>query len=387
MRIGVDAHMLGLNETGNETYVFELLRALASLTLDDRILVYVERPEALPAEFKHAPHISIVPYRTKSGTRRLLLELPRLAARDRLDVLHISYNAPLHLPVHCALVVTVHDISFEHFPRFFSRRLRAFLRTSVPRSVRAAQHVITDTENAKWDIVKTYRLSPDKITVTHYAAGAHFRVINDAAQLRAIRAKYKTGDRFVLAVGNLQPRKNWERLIRAFARAAGDGALPHKLVMVGQRHWQNAPILEAAGRLGEQVVITGYVSPDDLLLLYNAAEVFAFPSLYEGFGLPVLEAMACGTPVITSNVSSLPEIAGDAALLVDPYREQQIAEALARMMQDEGFRAELGARGLARAREFSWDRTARQTLEVYHTAAINKRSSRQAHLAHDPFRQ
>ena len=177
----------------------------------------------------------------------------------------------------------------------------------------AAQQVITDTENAKRDLVQTYHLSPDKITVTHYAAGAQFRRISDQDSLNAIRARYGTGERFILAVGNLQPRKNLERLIQALAHAKAEGGLPHKLVIVGQRAWRDAPILKAAQGLANEVLLTGYVPADDLPLLYNAAEVFVYPSLYEGFGLPVLEAMACGTPVIASNVSSLPEIAGDAA--------------------------------------------------------------------------
>lgn len=372
MNIGIDAHMLGHNETGNETYILELVRALARRESHDTFLVYVEKPDALPTEVRTAPHIRIVPYMTRSGARRLLRELPQRAAQDNLDVLHISYNAPLHLPAHCALVVTVHDISFEHFPEFFSLHLRTFLHASVPRSARAAQMVITDTASAKHDLVMTYQLAPDKIAVTHYAAAPQFRHITDPAAVQVIRTRYNTGSRFILAVGNLQPRKNLERLIEAFAQAKREYALPHKLVIVGQRLWREAPILQAARELGENVILTGYVPAEDLPLMYNAAEIFVYPSLYEGFGLPVLEAMACGTPVITSNVSSLPEIAGDAAHLVDPYSVAEIATALVRVSQDAAYRAELSERGLAQARLYSWERTAQQTLEVYHAAAARK---------------
>lgn len=381
MNIGIDAHMLGHNETGNETYVLELVRALARIESHDTFLVYVENPAVVPAEVQSAPHMRVVPYVTRSGARRLLRELPQRAAQDNLDVLHISYNAPLRLPAHCALVVTIHDISFEHFPEFFSLHLRTFLHASVPRSARAAELVITDTASAKHDLVMTYRLAPDKISVTHYAAAPQYQRIRDEGAIEQIRMHYGTGARFILAVGNLQPRKNLERLIRAFAQAQPEHALPHKLVIVGQRLWQDAPILQAARGLGDKVILTGYVPAADLPLLYNAAEIFVYPSLYEGFGLPVLEAMACGTPVITSNVSSLPEIAGDAAHLVDPYNVSEIAAALVRVSQDEAYRAELSGRGLAQARLYSWERTAQQTLAVYRAAAARKRAGVHAAVA------
>lgn len=378
MNIGIDAHMLGHNETGNETYILELVRALARRESGDTFFVYVETPAALPPEIRGASPVRVVQYTARSGLRRLLWELPRRAQEDRLDVLHISYNAPLRLNAACALVVTIHDISFEHFPQFFSRPLRAFLQFSVPRSARAAHQIITDTEHAKTDLVKTYGLPAAKVTVTHYAAGAQYRPMHDPSALAAVRLKYNTGEPFVLAVGNLQPRKNWTRLIRAFLQAKRVARLPHKLVIVGQRQWQDAAILQAARDDPDALLLTGYVPATDLPLLYNAAQMFAYPSLYEGFGLPVVEAMACGTPVITSNVSCMPEIAGDAALLVDPYHEAEIAAALVRLASDSTYRSELGAAGLARARAFAWERTAQQTLEVYRRAMQERGWTRRA---------
>ena len=368
MNIGIDAHMLGHHETGNETYVLELARAFAEHDSGDTFFLYVEAVDGLPREIRVAPHMRVIQYATRSPLRRLAWELPQRALADRLDVLHMSYNAPRRVPPPCALVVTIHDISFEHFPEFFPRRLRAFLRLSVPRSARAADQIITATANAKQDLITRYRLPAEKIAVTHYAAGAQFRRIKDATLLAAVRAKYQTGDPFMLAVGNLQPRKNWTRLIRAFRHAKHTAQLPHKLVIVGQRSGLDASILEAACDDPDAVILTGYVPAEDLPLLYNAAQLFAYPSLYEGFGLPVVEAMACGTPVITSNVSCLPEIAGDAALLVNPYLETEIADTLVRLASDSSYRAELSARGLARARAFSWERTAQQTLDAYRRA-------------------
>lgn len=369
MNIGIDAHMLGHNETGNETYVLELLRALARRDGEDTFFVYVENPGVLPPEIHTARHMHIMSYKTRSRIRRLMRELPQRAARDQLDVLHISYNAPARLPPACALVVTVHDISFEEHPEWFPWKLRALLKWSVPRSARLARQVLTDTECAKNDLVRLYRIPTEMIQVTPYAADTRFCPISDPSAMEALRAKYNTSDHFVLAVGNMQPRKNWVRLMEAFARAKQQHDLPHKLVIVGQRLWLADPVFAYARALGDAIVLTGYVPDADLPMLYNAADVFCYPSLYEGFGLPVLEAMACGTAVITSNLSSLPEVAGDAARLVNPYAVNEIADALGEILSDPSYRRALGAKGQARAQLFSWARTAQQTIEAYHRAA------------------
>lgn len=370
MNIGIDAHMLGQNETGNETYILELVRALAQRETGDTFFVYVEAPEVLPPDVRAARHVRVVQYATRSGMTRLLRELAQRAARDKLDVLHISYNAPLRLPTACALVVTIHDISFEEHPEWFPRKLRAFLKWSVPRSARMARAILTDTQSAKSDLVRLYRLPHEKVFVTPYAAHARFQPIHDQEALRQVRAKYNTSDKFVLVVGNMQQRKNLVRLMQVFAKVKRTRALPHKLVIVGQSLWRAEEAMARARALGDSVVLTGYVPDADLPLLYNAADIFCYPSLYEGFGLPVLEAMACGTPVIASNVSSLPEVAGDAARLVDPYDEHAIAEALRELAENDALRHTLRVKGLAHARQFSWERTAQQTLQVYERAAM-----------------
>ena len=376
MNIGIDAHMLGHNETGNETYILELVRALAQQKTNDTFFVYAEQLDALPREVHDAPHMRVMHYKTRSSVVRLLRELPERAARDQLDVLHLSYNAPLTLPASCALVLTIHDISFEEHPEWFPRKLRAFLKWSVRRSAQMARAILTDTECARADLVRLYRLPPEKITVTHYAADARFHPIADTRALAAIRAKYKTSDHFVLAVGNMQPRKNLARLMQAFAQVKRAHKIEHKLVLVGQQLWLAQEVLEQARLLGDDVILTGYVPDADLPLLYNAADVFCYPSLYEGFGLPVLEAMACGTAVITSNTSSLPEVAGDAALLVNPYAVDEIANALHQILTNRARREQLQLEGIARARLFSWERTARQTEQVYQHAANGARVSK-----------
>lgn len=368
MNIGIDAHMLGQNETGNETYILELVRHAPRHAPAHQFFVYVEHPDAAPEQARAYPNVRVVPLKTHSATARLAWELPRRAAADALDVLHISYNAPPHLPRQCALVVTIHDISFETHPEWFPARLRWFLKASVRRSARAAQQVITVSEWCRSELLKTYRLAPERISVTYEAASEAFHPNPERGAVDAVRAKYHTGAQFILAVGNVQSRKNHLRLLEAFVLARAQG-LTHKLVLAGQAHWQADSVLRAARALGDAVVVTGYVPAADLPMLYNAADVFCYPSLYEGFGLPVLEAMACGVPVITSNVTALPEVAGDAAWLLDPHDVNGLARALYVTARDEQRKNEMRTRGLARAKQFSWARLAEQTIAVYERAA------------------
>lgn len=369
MNIGIDAHMLGQKETGNETYILELSRHVPRGAPAHQFFIYVENPDAVPPELREHPNVRIVPLKTRSAVQRLLWELPRRAAVDALDVLHISYNAPLRLPPACALVVTIHDISFEHHPEWYSLPLRLFLRTSVRRTAHAAHQIITVSDWCRDDLINTYHLSPGQVRVTPEAASDAFHPHADRAALDAVRVKYRTGDHFILAVGNVQPRKNHLRLLHAFALAREGGLTSHKLVLAGQAGWHAEAVLQYANTLGDAVVLAGYVPGAELPLLYNAAEMFCYPSLFEGFGLPVLEAMACGTPVITSDVTALPEVAGDAAYLTDPYNVQELARALQHVANDPDRQRDLRTRGLARSKQFSWEHLADQTVAVYERAA------------------
>ena len=367
--------MLGHHETGNGTYIFELVKALAELDTADEFFIFVENRSELRTEAENH-RLHIVELSTRSPIIRLLVTLPRLAAHYHLDLLHVTYNAPLFCP--CPSIVTVHDISFEKFPQWFSPRDRVVLKTFVPRSVRRAAGIITATEFTKRELVETYQIAPNKVVVTPYAAGEQFRPVHDQALLSQVRAKYQTSNHFILAVGNLQPRKNLVRLIEAFAQVKQTKAAPHKLIIVGKNQWQSSIVFERVkqSELNNQVIFTGFVPDEDLPLLYNAADVFVYPSLYEGFGLPVIEAMACGTPVISSNVASIPEIAGaGAACLVNPYNTNELAQALVRVLSNRAFQEELREKGLERARQFSWRKTAEQTVEIYHqTLGVEERT-------------
>jgi glycosyltransferase involved in cell wall biosynthesis len=298
---------------------------------------------------------------------RARLPWPVETMTGRVALLHATdFTLPPTLPGTRTLL-TVHDLSFVRVPETASPSLKAYLDAVVPRSVRRADHVLADSEATRDDLIALYGTPPNKITVLWSGVDSRFAPVRDPAKLEDIRQRYKLpSGPFVLSVGTVQPRKNYGRLIEALAYLRGD--MPDLgLVIVGGRGWLDDPIYAALDEhsLRDAVVFTGFAVDEDLPALYSLARVVALPSLYEGFGLPVLEAMACGTPVVTSNVSSLPEVAGDAALLVDPLDVAALTESLRRLLTDETLRADLITRGRGRAASFTWERAARQLLGVY----------------------
>jgi glycosyltransferase involved in cell wall biosynthesis len=288
--------------------------------------------------------------------------------RDRVQAAHFQYVAPPWCP--CPTVVSVHDISYESHPEFFPARTRVRMRALVPRTVRSAAAVITISEFSRLDIAERYRVDPARIIVTPLAAAPHFHPLTPGKE-QATLDRLGINGPYVLAVGNVQPRKNLVRLLEAFAAVRRRTDLPHRLVLVGRRAYRGDAILARQEALGiaSHVLATGFVTDEDLVALYSGADVFAYPSLYEGFGLPVLEAMACVSPVLTSDTTALPEVVGDAAELVDPWSVSVIADALYRLLTTATLRDTLRDRGIRRALEFSWQRLAEQTLAVYKQAA------------------
>ena len=360
--IGIDAHMVGTRETGNETYVVQLAAALGRLG-GHKYRLYTPHPERLPATLAQAPNLSVRAFPDVPSFVRIPWLYPRLACADGLALLHMTYIAPPRSPV--PVVLTVHDVSYRIFPRFFSPRVRLVLGLLVGPSIRHAARVIVGSECTRRDVIRFYRVPPERVVVTPDAAGPQYRPQSEE-EVRRIRRKYGLPRRYFLAVGNIQPRKNLPRLVRAFSEVAGQ-APDVKLAIVGRSAWRGSEVESVVRQLGlqQRVTFTGYVPDEDLPALYTGALALCYPSLYEGFGLPALEAMACGAPAIVSNVSSLPEVVGDAALLVNPTSVDQIARALSTLLNDEKMRAEYSTRSLARAAQFSWERTARLTRHVY----------------------
>ncbi len=362
MRFAVDAHAIGRNLTGNEVYVRSLLNAFATADPEADILAYVtgaKAAQSVPPRFA-TRQIARNPF------VRLGFDLPRKLREDRPALLHVQYTAPLRCPV--PTVVTVHDVSFLEHPEYFTWWRATQLRITVARSVRQAARVITISDFARRTVVEAYGVSPDRIQVIPAAANPFFRVSNRARAVRRVEALTGLREPFVLTVGDLQPRKNHIRLIAAFARfIAQNPHSRHHLVIAGKNTWFSDRIAEAIRNSGisHRIHRIGFVSDENLLELYNACDCFAFPSLYEGFGLPILEAMACGRAVVCSNRASIPEVAGEAGIPFNPADELAIAHALESVLLNPDRRARMERLGLHRAAQFTWRKAAEETLELY----------------------
>jgi len=264
-------------------------------------------------------------------------------------------------------IVTVHDLSFLVYPQYAVPGLEFYLRGAVPRSVRRARLVLADSENTRRDLIRFWNTPPDKVRVLYPGISRRFRPVTDTTVLERVRERYSLPDRFILSVSRLEPRKNFPTLIRAFDLLKRNYGVPHHLVIAGGKGWLYDPIFEAAARspYREAIHFPGFVADEDLPALYTLADVFAYPSFYEGFGFPPLEAMACGTPVVSADNSSLPEVVGDAGLLLPAEDEHAWADALARLLQDEVLRATLRERGFQQAARFSWQASAKALVAIY----------------------
>jgi len=357
LKVGLDAHMVGGQETGNETYVKGLVSGFKDYRNGVDLIVYnVGPPWTQPSRAVRFERLT-----TANPYVRLGLELP--VRSMGLDVLHMTYAAPLWS--RSPLVLTVHDICYATNPEWFSERDLRVLNANVPRSIRNAAHVITDSQAARRQIIETYGVADDRITAIAIGPGAGAQPISEEAAREGIATLGLARERpYLLAVGNLQPRKNLVRLIEAFRIVSGRGH-DVDLVIVGPRHYRAEDAVAAASSVSDRVHFTGYVTERKLAACYRCAIALVFPSLYEGFGLPALEAMAHGTPIACSNAGSLPEVCGDAALLFDPLSADSIAGSIQQLLDDSDLRRRLSASGTERARSFSWTRTAAETLDVY----------------------
>jgi glycosyltransferase involved in cell wall biosynthesis len=307
--------------------------------------------------------------------QRARLPIPVTYWIGRVRLYHATDFVLPPVPRDTRTLLTVHDLSFVRAPETASPRLRAYLNQVVPRSVRRADHVLADSQATKDDLIALYGTPPEKITVLLSGVSERFVPITDPAKVSAVRARYRIGDApYLLAVGTVQPRKNYERLIRALAALPGD-LEPVKLVIVGGRGWLQESIYQAVEelKLNERVIFTGFADDADLPALYSGSRGLAYPSLYEGFGLPILEAMRCGVPVLTARTSSLVEVAGDAAILVDPASVDSIRDGLIQLLTDEAQRSQLVAAGHEQSRPFTWERAAQNLLTTYRDLVPNCR--------------
>ncbi len=374
MRIGLDGKILTLRAGGTGRYAISLTRAMlaeAAARRPDLEFVVLTGPQTsreVMEEFRGRCEEHFLS--AKSSVIRSLTLVPAALRRLRVDVFHGMDHVGIPLVGRSGkYVVTVHDVIPLILPETFTPRHRLVVRLALARVRRKADLVVVPSHAVKRDVVRRVGLPEDRVVVTHEGCEPRFRPVRSEGALRDVAARYGLPPRYVLAVGTLEPRKNLTTLLEAFARLRRDGAVDAdlRLVLAGARGWLDEPIFATVRSLGleDAVRFTGFVDDDDLPAVYSGAALFVFPSLHEGFGLPLLEAMACGVPVVTSNVSSMPEVAGDAATLVDPRDGEGLAAAIARSLRDAALRGRLREAGIARARQFSWEATARRTLDAY----------------------
>ncbi len=371
--IGIDYTPAYEQGAGIGRYVRELIAALARIDSETKYKLFVAgagQHKPLPAS--PGPNFS---WHTTRLSPRWLARLWHKAripysVENWLGDIGLFHATDFVLPpVHRTTytILTVHDLSFVHVPQATSPRLKKYLDRVVPRSVLRADHVLADSYATKDDLVARYHTPPEKITVLWGGVDQRFRHVSDAHQLAAVRARYGLGNwPFLLTVGTVQPRKNYVRLCEAVSRIIPAYPDIH-LVIAGGKGWLDDPIYSTVARLGleERIHFIGFVDDDDLPALYSMAEVVPYVSLYEGFGFPVLEAMACGTPVVASNTSSIPEVTGDAAILVDPIDVDAITEALQTVLASPALQSALKEKGLKQAAHFTWEDAARKLVEVY----------------------
>ncbi|MDY6794798.1 MAG: glycosyltransferase family 1 protein [Actinomycetota bacterium] len=371
MIIGVEGRTLQGERYGVARYLANLLRHMVEIGEGNRYIVYLSESieplgfSRLNLEFRVIGHAPSFAWRH--------LRLPLAMRHDGVD-LHFSPSYFLPLVKVCPSVVVVHDITFKVRPEWFAGDRRFLFDGLFWREVRKAEAIITVSENSKRDIVRALEVDPSQITVIPEAADDFFRPVNEERKLDEVRRRYGLGEGFLFTVGAVHTRRNLERLIEAAAESSRRMNVGMELLILGKPAPFSPPVdIEGTTRhcgMEGRVRHVEFVSDEDLLLLYNACGLFVYPSLYEGFGLPVIEAMACGTAVACSNTTSLPEVAGEAAVYFNPKNVGEIADAIERISSDGSFREELEKRSLARASSFSWPRAAEETLEVF--AAVGR---------------
>ncbi len=364
MRIGIDARKL--HDFGIGTYIRNLLRELARLDRDTEfVLLCQDRDKGIAGKLGENFRAVVDP--SPPYSLREQLSVPWALRRAGVDVFHAPHYVLPPL-ARCRSVVTIHDCIHLMFPEYLPNRLAlGYARGSLWLATRTSDRILTVSEASKRDILRFFDVPADKITVIYNGIDQRFLTPPDDEEVQRTCERYQLESEFVLYAGNVKPHKNLERLIDAFHLVRQRGLDHLKLVIIGDEIARYAELRRAVHRynLHKHVRFLGYLAEESLMALYRRASAFVFPSLYEGFGLPPLEAMASGAPVVTSNVSSLPEVVGDAAVLVDPRDAGSIADGIYRVLEDSGLRADLRARGFVRAAEFSWERAVRRIRDIY----------------------
>ena len=373
MKIGIDVTAALTQGGGIGRYTRELVQAVTAIDAANSYRFFSAKPPAslpVPNPLPQAKNVRHCPSPLNERWLyrlwyRLRLPLPVQWVTGRLDLFHSPDFVLPPVNGRIPTLLTVHDLSFIHYPHVFPPRLVQYLNQVVPWSIQRATHILADSKATRHDLLTIWQVPPEKVTVLYSGVHERFRPVEEEV-VTAVRRKYHLHQYpYILSVGTLQPRKNYQMLIRAFAPLARQ--LPHHLVISGGKGWLYQEMLAEVNRQGvsDRVHFIGFVDDADLPALYSAADLFVFPSLYEGFGLPLLEAMGCGTAVLTSNSASLPEVAGTAARQLDPQDQAAWTEQMQALLTDENALNQLVAAGFLQARHFSWQSSARKLLKIY----------------------
>lgn len=376
MKIGIDARsLIRLFKTGIEYYTYHLINHLAMIDQNNEYILWLGgtfRRLNVPSDVLKLKKLN-VKFRINRCPGKFINFLqdhyPRFPLVEfcigKVDVFHSTEF--LSLPQMTGKkVITIHDLTFIKEPNWVPEGTFNKMK-GIAKFAEGADLIIADSLSTKNDIIEMLKIPEDKIRAIHLGVDKIFRAIDNSDLIHRIMEKYQLRSSYILYVGSLHRRKNLVRLIEAFYQLQQDTKIDCQLVLAGAKFWKSEETFKKVHELGleSRVIFTGYISEEDLIALMNGASVFTFVSLYEGFGLPPLEAMACGTPVIASNTSSLPEVVGDAGILVDPYNIDEIAQAIHDVLNSEALRAQMRRKGFERAKNFSWEKTARETLEAY----------------------
>lgn len=371
MKIGIDSTAIGTGD-GASNYMYNLTKNLLLIDKNNDYLIYCrgQVPEGLRAINSRA-QFRVSPLKNRRLCEQVWLSLQ--IPFDSLDVLHCCWSLPLFYPK--TSVLTVHGLSWRIMPEIFPTSHRLYWKFATERTAKKAKRLIAISEWTKQLLVKDLALSGRIIDVVHHGVDPEiFFQIQDSSKIDELKTKYKLPDAFILYLGSVIPVKNVPTLIKSFSKIVSRKEFSHyHLVIAGAKAWGYQSTVDLVKSLGieKKVLFTGFFPAEDLPSLYNAAELYVLPSFFEGFGIPIIESFACGTPVITSNVSCLPEVAGDAAILIDPHNPDELADALEKVLLSEALQQELIEKGLGRAKQFSWKKTAEKTLKTYEKVVIS----------------
>lgn len=365
LNIGINTRFIQTQVSGIGKYVLRLMQNVPYFGTNHYYFYeYPHVPLCKPIQ-KENIHYIIPKVYTQNRLLRIIWEqtfFSKKIKQNKIDIFHgPSFMLPIFKP--SKSIITVHDLTFLYYPQGFNFSTKLYYYIFFKRSLKIADIIIADSHSTKKDLMKYYHIHPNKIQVIYLGVDEIFKKITNKKMIEKVKQKYSLPDNYFLFVGLLSPRKNIKGALRAFAQLKTN----HKFVIVGNKGWLYEPIFKLINKLNlkKKVILTGYANVNELPTIYSCAEALVFPSFYEGFGIPILEAMACGCPVITSNVSSMPEVAGDAALLVDPYNINEIKDAMNIILMDKNKKQELIKKGYSQTKKFSWKKMAEETVKVY----------------------